>query len=84
MLRSGALLLNNAVPLPIEKFDLVKFLGNGIEADAPPHVEAVGVGFQIIEQLMMGKEVRLVVGNRKIRIAEIVAAGVDVQAFVGA
>jgi ribose transport system permease protein len=29
MLRSGALLLNNAVPLPIEKFDLVKFLGNG-------------------------------------------------------
>jgi ribose transport system permease protein len=29
MLRSGALLLNDATPLPIEKFDLIKFLGNG-------------------------------------------------------
>lgn len=29
MLRSGALLLNDAVPVPIERFDLIKYLGNG-------------------------------------------------------
>jgi ribose transport system permease protein len=29
MLRSGALLVNNAVPAPIERFELVTFLGNG-------------------------------------------------------
>lgn len=29
ILRSGALLLNNAVPLPIERFGLVTYLGNG-------------------------------------------------------
>jgi ribose transport system permease protein len=28
MLRSGALLLNNAVPIPVERFDLITFLGN--------------------------------------------------------
>lgn len=40
MLRSGALLLNNAVPMPIERFKLVTFLGNG-------KVYMAGTGFGI-------------------------------------
>jgi len=40
ILRSGALLLNNAVPAPIERFPLVTFLGNG-------KIYAAGTGFGV-------------------------------------
>jgi hypothetical protein len=47
-------------------------------------IEAVGIGFKIGQQLLVRQEVGLVGGNRKVGIAEVVAAGVDVQVAIGA
>jgi ribose transport system permease protein len=48
MLRSGALLLNNAVPLPIERFGLITFLGNG-----KVYVVGSGIGIPIPAIVLM-------------------------------
>jgi ribose transport system permease protein len=55
MLRSAALLVNNAVPKPIEQFKLVTFLGNG-----KVFIAGTGMGLPVSTLLMIGIAIVLI------------------------
>src|SRR5260221_1630752 len=69
------------VPAPVRR------LSNRLDRDLDRYEfadpEMVGVAFEIFQKLRMRQQIRHALGNREIRISQIVTAGIDMEARIG-